>query len=607
VIPDAVVEQVREQSDIVAVVGEHVKLKRQGASFRGPCPFHHGKDPNFSVHPKTNTYRCFVCGESGDVFDFVRKHLGLDFTDAVKYLGARAGVEVVEVTSARSREERDKREPLWEVIGAAADFFQRALWVGEQGAAARDYLASRDVDRATAERFGLGFAPRETDAMRGALEALGFDAARQLEAGVLVQREGYPEPRPRFRGRLMFPIWDAAGHPVGFGGRALDPATEPKYLNSAESAVFNKGRLLYALNWSKNAIRKDGRAVVVEGYFDALRLIASGVESVVAPLGTALTEDQAALLTKYSRNVFLLYDSDKAGLKATFRSGDELLRQGASVRVVTLPPGEDPDTFVAAKGAAGLEAQLAAAIDVFERKIQLLERAGWFADLHRRRRALDRLLPTVRATADPLTRDLYLTRASEASGVDKALLLRELEEVARRESRGARGEARPAASERGRPEAGGDRRRSNDRRVPQMVRAFGAERDLVRLMLHHREQVERIAEQYGPEAFRDRHYHVIFAQLLHFGHDATLDEIAGAIPDEETVRELNELLSEPDAVGDVERTIEAAVARLRIRELKDKLDELQSMIGVAADHEKDALMREKDRLARELRAVNMVR
>src|SRR6476620_9358574 len=261
--------------------------------------------------------------------------------------------------------------------------------------------------------------------MRAYLNTLGFDDARLEEAGLLVTPEGTTEPRPRFRGRLMFPIYDIGGHVAGFGGRLLGPG-EPKYLNSAESPVFTKGKLLYGLNWAKQAARRDERMLVVEGYFDAMRVIGAGVESVVAPMGTALTEDQAKLIRRYTDRVYLLYDSDKAGLKATFRSGDELLRQGAAVQVATLPEGEDPDSFVRAGGARALEAQLASSIDVFERKIQILERGGWFADLRKKRQALDRLLPTLRATSDPLTRDMYLGHASAAAGVTRELLEREL-------------------------------------------------------------------------------------------------------------------------------------------------------------------------------------
>ena len=350
-IPDDVVERVREEADIVAVIGEYVKLKRVGNSFRGPCPFHHGKNDNFSVTLRGG-YKCFVCGESGDVFTFVQKHLGLDFVEAVKLVGAKTGVEVREV--ARRAEEKDPREPAWEINAAAADFFRRRLWESPDGEAAREYLTSRGLTREDADRFGIGYAPADRGAMRDPLSALGFDPDRQLAAGLLVVRETNPEARARFRNRLMFPIFDGTGHVVGFGGRVLGEG-EPKYLNSAESEVFAKRRQLYGLNWAKQAIRKADRLIIVEGYFDVIRLMLAGITEAVAPLGTALTEDQAALIRKYTKNVFLLYDSDRAGLKATFRAGDILLAGGSSVRVITLPSGEDPDTFVAKFGAEAFE------------------------------------------------------------------------------------------------------------------------------------------------------------------------------------------------------------------------------------------------------------
>ena len=211
--------------------------------------------------------------------------------------------------------------------------------------------------------------------MREHLNALGYPDARLAEAGLLVTREETNEQRPRFRNRLIFPIHDASGHHVGFGGRLLGPG-EPKYLNSADSPIFSKSRVLYGLNWAKHSIRREDRAVVVEGYFDAVRLWSAGLEPVVAPLGTALTEQQAAMLARYTRTAFLLYDSDRAGLKATFRAGDELLRHSFAVQVVTLPEGEDPDSFVDSKGADALREQLERSVDVFERKVQLLDRAG---------------------------------------------------------------------------------------------------------------------------------------------------------------------------------------------------------------------------------------
>ena len=340
-IPDETIELIREAADIVAIIGEYVPLKRTGADYRGPCPFHQGTRRNFSVVPAKRLYHCFVCGESGDVFKFLTKRLGVEWPEAVKMVGEKAGIEVVDTRV--KREGPDPREPMWELQATASSYFQKMLWEDAGGASARDYLVDRGVTRQVAEEFGLGYSPREIGLMRTYMNTLGFDDARLLEGGLLVTSEQETEPRPRFRGRLMFPIFDFMGRNVGFGGRVLGQG-EPKYLNSPESQIFTKGKLLYGLNRSRNAIRRADRALVVEGYFDALRVMSSGIEEVVAPMGTALTETQVGLLRKYTRNVFLLYDSDAAGLKATFRAGDELLRQGFAVRVVTLPPGEDPDS-----------------------------------------------------------------------------------------------------------------------------------------------------------------------------------------------------------------------------------------------------------------------
>src|SRR3982074_2485352 len=339
-------------------------------------------------------YYCFVCHEGGDVFHFLQKRLGVEWPAAVKMVGEKTGIEVREVDT--RREGPDPREPLWEVNATAAAYFQKFLWDDPLGDQAREYLTQRDISREVADQFGIGFAPREIGLLRNYMNTLACEEARFVAAGLLVQGEGGGEPRPRFRGRLMFPILDSAGRNIGFGGRILGQG-EPKYLNSPESPEFTKGKTLYGLNWAKNDVRREDQVLVVEGYFDVVRLMAAGVTTVVGAMGTALTDAQAAALRKLTKNVFLLYDSDKAGLQATFRSGDELLRQGVAVRVVTLPDGEDPQPFVKAHGAPALTARLRDAIDVFERKIQLLERAGMFSELHKKRRALARLLPPVRA------------------------------------------------------------------------------------------------------------------------------------------------------------------------------------------------------------------
>jgi DNA primase len=611
VIPDETVERVRESADIVAVIGEYVELKRQGTDFRGPCPFHQGTHRNFSVSPKKAMYYCFVCHEGGDVFNFLTKRLGVDWPTAVKMVAEKSGIEVVE-TQSRRAEQKDDRDPLWEVNGAAADYFRRILWEDDLGRDARAYLEERAISRELADRVGLGFAPREIGLMRTHLNTLGFDDERMIQAGLLVVSEEGTEPRPRFRGRLIFPIYDLSSRVVGFGGRLLGPG-EPKYLNSAESAIFSKGRLLYGLNWAKQAARRDERMLVVEGYFDAVRLIGAGIESVVAPMGTALTEDQAKLIRRYTEHVFLLYDSDKAGLKATFRSGDELLRQGASVQVVTLPEGEDPDTFVRTHGARGLEAQLATSIDVFERKIQILERGGWFADLRRKRQALDRLLPTLRATSDALTRDMYLGHASAAAGVSREMLERELALApgTRRPNRGPQPSApsRPASE----PGAGDDQRRGTmamrlaDRRGGERRRgsadgSASTERELIRILLHVPGEFDRVIEAVGPENFRDQALRAIFHAMAQHGADAGADVLASDL-DEDGVALLQELLEERGGLENADSTISGALDTMRAREIGERLQELQRLLAIANPEEQDQLLREKNALAKEQRLL----
>ena len=608
---DPVVERVREAADIVQIIGEHVKLKRAGGDFRGPCPFHGGKNPNFSVSPRRGQYHCFKCGESGDVFSFLQKHLGMSFPDSLRAVAATVGIEVPQ-----QRVERpgpDPRDPFWEMNAAAADYFHRELWESDRGSVARGYLESRAISRADADRFELGFAPDDIGTFRAHMAAMGFEVDRLIEGGLLVRRDETSEPRPRFRNRVMFPILDASGRHVAFGGRAMGDA-EPKYLNSPETPVFSKSQTLYALGWCKNEIRKADRVFVVEGYMDAIRLMVAGVNTVVAPLGTALTEAQATMIARYTRNVYLLYDSDQAGLKATFRSGDELLRHGCAVRVITLPDGEDPDTFVRANGAPALEQQVAQSVDVFERKIQLLDRGGWFAELQKKRRALDRLLPTIRATSDPLLRELYVGRAAEKTGIAKEALQREAAATPHGTARHEGGPTRDfhdadgqhdQASYSGPPDDAphpasasasvrrGERRRDYDAGVR------AAEAELVRAMLGDPDRTAQIAEKVDPARFTDRHYRAIFYAMLDLADNFTVARLEDRL-EQEDIPVLNELLEEPDAQIDPDETVSASIAVIAMRDIDAQQAEIDRMMTVASIPEQNDMMMKKQRLQKEI-------
>lgn len=640
-IADETVERVRAAADIVAIISEFVPLRRAGADYRGPCPFHGGKNPNFAVSQKRGSYHCFVCQESGDVFTFFRKHLGLDWPTTVKQIGERVGIEVVDTP--RRAQAPDPNERNWETLSAASQWFRERL-AADEGSAARAYLESRALDDAACARFEIGFAPRDPNALRRYLHTLGYDDARQLEAGLLVVREGESEPRVRFRGRIMFPILDESGHHVGFGGRALGDVT-PKYLNSPESAVFHKGTTLYGMHTARNAMRRARRAIVVEGYVDAIRLALAGIEEVVAPLGTALTEGQAELLARHASEVFLMYDSDEAGQRATFRSGLELLRQRVAVRVVTLPPGpgddakQDPDSFVRAHGKSGMESQLSQAIDLFDRQIQLTERAGMFRDLRRIRRAVDRLLPTIRAAREPLARDMYLSRLAEASGLDKTTLAAEADEIP--DTRRRRDGAPPAGAwEPGPPPADGpppepgpedyeaspsiqfqprfERPWKGRRRGPQVPewqstlapprvrRDEPVERQLVRAMLIERHLAEQIAERHGPDDFRDPEYRALFAALLACAPDDDLEQVAERL-DPDALARLRELSNGLDSADPAAADVSISLARLDARPVEARRDEILVALRSANPEEYDTLMRERLDLEKELRRLLPIR
>jgi len=619
-IPDEDVERVREAADIVAIISEYVRLKRVGSVYRGPCPFHQGTNNNFSVMPKGG-YTCFVCGEKGNVFTFVQKRLGLTFVEAVKYVGEKCGIEVREIT--KQREGPDPREPFWEINATAAAWFTARLWDDERGAPAREYLASREVTRETADEWEMGYAPRELGLLRAHLANLGWDDERLLKAGLLVKREEEDEPRPRFRDRLMFAILDSSSRHVGFGGRLMGPG-EPKYLNSSESDVFHKGQTLYGLHKARAAMRKEERAILVEGYFDVVRMAGAGIEPVVAPLGTSLTEGQAELLRRSAKTVFIAYDSDAPGQKATFRAADILLAQGVAVRVVTMPEGDDPDTFVRAHGRDAMEKLLAGALDVFDRKIQLLERGGWFADLQRKRRALDSLLPTIRAARDPITREMYLARAAEAAKVDRGVLARELDAGTRR----TRLAPAPRPARRATPEDEAPENAPAPAPVgpyKSTVEAASSERDLVRVMLLHRGLADSVIEGVGrlsddeaehpewlaedePErpaaGLRDPVYRAMYEALL----DADPALQGGALIawlaerlEPWAVRLAEEMLDTPESMMNPQASVDDALRRLRERAMRDRMAELDRVTPLASGEQKDRLISEKQRLHNELR------
>lgn len=406
--PPSFLDEIRARLPVSDVVGRRVKLKKQGREFAGLSPFNPEKTPSFFVNDQKGFYHCFSSGKHGDVFDFLMETEGLPFGEAVERLASMAGLPLPEATpEASAREER--RRTLHDVLALAASHFEDTLQ-GRSGAKARGYLSDRGLGPATQKRFRIGYGAPDRFHLKEALGKAGISVPDMVEAGLLVAGEGIAVPYDRFRDRVMFPITDLKGRVVGFGGRALEKDVQAKYLNSPETPLFHKGSLLYNGFSARAATHKGARLIAVEGYVDVIAMVEAGFEGAVAPLGTALTEDQLQLLWRMADEPTLLFDGDKAGRRAAFRAIDVALphlKPGKSLTIGTLPEGQDPDDLIRRSGREAMEDVLARA-EPLAAVLWARETETLSLDTPERRAALEaRLADLVATIADESVRRHY--------------------------------------------------------------------------------------------------------------------------------------------------------------------------------------------------------
>lgn len=368
-IPESVLNQIQERLDIVETVSAYVPLKRAGRSFKANCPFHNEKSPSFIVNPDKQIFHCFGCGVGGNIFSFIMKIERKDFREVVEELADRVGVELPE--DQKRPVESDAERGLVRANATAAEFYHTTLMTDPSSEKARAYLDRRGVKKEVLESFKIGYAPESWEAFYRHAKAAGLSESTLEKAGLILKGKngGYYD---RFRSRVIFPILDGKGRVVALGGRVLDD-TVPKYLNSPETEIYHKGRQLYGLFQARPAIREADAVVVVEGYMDLIACHDAGVRYSVATLGTALTPDQVRLLKRNTQNAYILYDADKAGEAATLRGLELFIEEGMDVRIVRLPEGHDPDSYVRKHGAEGFRAQIAASRSLFEYKLAMLK------------------------------------------------------------------------------------------------------------------------------------------------------------------------------------------------------------------------------------------
>lgn len=417
---EGVVQAVKDAADILEVVGEIVSLKKAGVNYKGLCPFHGEKTPSFTVNPARRSFHCFGCGEGGDALSFIMRYQGIGFWEALKQLAGRYHISLPErELSPRERETANRRKELFAINQQAAQRYHELLFAKE-GAVARHYLERRRIPLTVINDFQLGYAPDSWDFLLKSMADVGEEALS--EAGLVVPRESGKGCYDRFRNRVLFPIISHSGKYLGFGGRILDDQ-EPKYLNSPETLVYTKGKTLFGLFQNKEAIRRSHRALIVEGNFDLLSLVAAGIRDVVAPLGTALTAQHIRALKGYAQEAVLLFDGDQAGIKAAMRAVPLFLSEKVAARVVILPDGHDPDTFVVEFGAEALEERLAAASSLPEFVVSHLVNMHGL-DLEGKGRIVEELRPLIKAIADQdLQRSLFVSHFSQKLGLSEEQLL----------------------------------------------------------------------------------------------------------------------------------------------------------------------------------------
>ena len=368
-IPPATLEQIRAASDIVDVIGAAVPLKRAGANFVGLCPFHKEKSPSFNVSPSKQVFKCFGCGKGGDVFSFIKEYENVTFVDAVRRLAERARIPLQFEAGPGAEQARSLKETLLQIHNQIAQRWQTALANDANGQIARDYLAKRGVSDDAVKLFRLGYAPDAWDDTVNWAKSKGYDLDSVEKAGLIIKKEGTDRHYDRFRGRLMFPICDEQGRVIGFSGRVLsgDEKTA-KYVNSPETPIFTKGKVMFGLDKSKRAILDAGFAIICEGQLDLIACFIAGIKNIVAPQGTAFTGEHARVLKRYADEVVLCFDSDNAGQNAAVRALDDLLASGLAIRVAVVPAPHDPDSYIKQFGAAAMQ--------------EVINRAESFFDFH---------------------------------------------------------------------------------------------------------------------------------------------------------------------------------------------------------------------------------
>lgn len=529
-IPEEIIDEIRQRTDLVTLVGEYIKLERRGKNMVGLCPFHSEKTPSFTVSPDKQLYHCFGCGASGNVFSLIMQMEKMTFPEAARFLARRAGVRIPEPEKRATGEENFK-EKIYRLNLTAARYYAYCLTKSKAGKKALAYLRKRGINDSAIETFMLGYAPADWTAFFNFACNKGVSPELMVKAGLISpgKEKGYYD---RFRDRLIFPIANINGKIAGFGGRTLAEGDKsgPKYLNSPETPVFEKGMMLYGLNLAKEEIRRLKSAVVMEGYTDMITAYQAGIKNVVASLGTALTAEQGRLLRHQAEMVITAYDSDAAGEAATWRGLAILQRNGCLVRVAEMPAGTDPDSYIREKGADSFKDLLDKARPLMEYRLAVLKEKYDLSSEKGRIDYTEELMTFLNAAVNQVEQDHYLKKAAEVLNVEEEALRQELK---RRRRTGSRRREQP----------GGEIKTS-----PGRDKIDRAEKILLSLMLQSKEIAERGRNLLEPEYIKDERIREIVEAIWQYSAGevaCSAERLLNRFTDPETTKLITEAATDP--------------------------------------------------------------
>jgi len=500
-IPDDVIETVRLRSDIVEVISRHVQLKKKGKYFIGFCPFHQERTPSFTVTPDKQIFHCFGCNAGGSVFKFLMLKENLTFIEAVRMLAQQAGITLPSTESPAELERQQKFAQLRQINNLANDYFRYIFKHHGMAANAREYLAGRGLSQEVLEQFQVGFALPDWDSLLQFLGKKGYRAQAIAEAGLALTNDS-GRYYDRFRERIMFPIWDATGRIIGFGGRVINDST-PKYINSPETVLFRKGHLLYGLHLARGAIREKGYVIIMEGYMDVVTAHRFGITNAVASLGTSLTKEQGRLLINYSRNVVIAYDSDAAGVAATIRGLDLLQEIGCQVRVVNIPDGKDPDDFLRRHGYQAWESLIDQALSLIEYKLQQAVSKKPVKTVSEKLEVMRQVFPSVAGIKSEIEREDCLKTISRFLSLSPEAVTAEFKRY--------EANLRKKCTN---PDNIVNTKHNILNKEKKLSSREKAEAGLLRLVLEDPSLVEIVLEELGEEPFRNKSYQNIFNHFL---------------------------------------------------------------------------------------------